>query len=323
MKDITEEILFKCFRGDTTDKENMEIDRWIESDDRNFAIYQNAYRIYESYLLSDLYDESGQESQASHVLRRRKVFRAIGIAVANVAAVVAIFFCTLHIVENKMEEKYSNTMLSIYVPAGRSMDYTLPDGTAIKLNSGATLQYPMQFAKGCREVSLDGEAYFDVAHNAEQPFIVRTFASDIEVQGTEFNVNADEAAGIFSTTLIEGSVKLKSRIEPGQEIMMKPNQTVSISEGRLVLENKSPKASVRWTEGVLDISGMDFNRLVKKLELAFGVQIVIERETVPEMKFTDGRLRISDGIDYALQVLQKGSDFTYRKDYRTGVIYIK
>ena len=56
--------------------------------------------------------------------------------------------------------------------------------------------------------------------------------------------------------------------------------------------------------------------------MAFGVDIVIDREPLPELCFTDGRLRVSDGIEYALEVLQKGSDFTWSKDYGSGTIYI-
>ena len=60
-----------------------------------------------------------------------------------------------------------------------------------------------------------------------------------------------------------------------------------------------------------------------KLEMAFGVDIVIDRDTLPEFKYTGGRLRVSDGIEYALNVLRNGSDFTWSKDFRTGTIYIR
>ena len=60
-----------------------------------------------------------------------------------------------------------------------------------------------------------------------------------------------------------------------------------------------------------------------KLEMAFGVDIVIDRDTLPEFKYTGGRLRVSDGIEYALKVLQHGADFAWTKDFRTGTIYIR
>ena len=141
-------------------------------------------------------------------------------------------------------------MNTIIVPAGKSMDYVLADGTLIKLNSGARLQFPMVFANDRREVHLDGEAYFNVAHDDKQPFVVRTFASDIIVLGTEFNVNADEDAGVFSAALIEGSIRLLSRQNPGEQIIMRPNEKVTMEKGKLVLKEYGASNDILWTEGI-------------------------------------------------------------------------
>lgn len=214
-------------------------------------------------------------------------------------------------------------MNTIIVPAGKSMDYVLADGTLIKLNSGARLQYPMVFAKDRREVRLEGEAYFDVAHNDRHPFVVRTFASDITVLGTEFNVNADKDAGMFSAALIEGSISLSNHQNPGEQIVMHPNEKVSLERGHLILKEYEAAKDILWTEGILDISGLDFSELMRKLEMAFGVRIVVERDMPSGQVFANAKLRISDGVDKAFEVIGNGADFTYHKDYNTGTIFIR
>lgn len=322
MKEVTEELLFKCLRGKTTERENNMINEWIGADEKNAAMYRNACRIFEGFLMSDAYqDDSGMVSLPSG--RRRDVLRFVRNSIAFAAALA--LFCVLgfHLIRNRLETELANTINTIDVPAGRSMDYTLSDGTVVKLNSGTRMQFPVAFAKDCREVHLEGEAYFDVAHNAGQPFVVRTFASDIRVLGTKFNVRADRSTGEFSATLVEGSVLLINNITPGRELLMKPEQTVSLVDGDFIFDNKSTRSAILWTEGILDIAASDFGELMKKLETAFGVTIVIERDTLPEFDFIQGKFRISDGIDCILKVLKDTIDFTYTKDYRTGVIYIR
>lgn len=138
--------------------------------------------------------------------------------------------------------------------------------------------------------------------------------------GTEFNVNADVQSGTFSATLVEGSIKLSGPLVPGTEMIMTPNQTARISEAGFTLENKS---EISWTKGILDISGLEFKELMKKMETAFGVKIIVQSEFPSGKVFTKGKIRISDGIDKALEVVGSAIEFKYEKDYLTDTIYIR
>lgn len=118
---------------------------------------------------------------------------------------------------------------SIYVPAGQRMELTLADGTHVWLNSEARLEYPVLFAQDVRRVRLSGEALFEVAHDKSHPFVVETFASDIRVLGTRFNVDADEEHRRFSTALLEGCVRISNRLDPAQaSIVILPNERVDL-----------------------------------------------------------------------------------------------
>ena len=314
------ELLFRYFNNSATDEEISRINEWLEESPEHKEFYNNASDLHETFVLEAPIELlEGKETKSAG--KRRRVLAFVRRSLAYAAAVAAVCVLGYHLATDVIEEKkLTQTMNTVVVPAGKSMDYILSDGTTIKLNSGAKLQYPLVFAKDCREVVLEGEAYFEVAHNAAQPFVVRTFASDITVLGTEFNVNADVQSGTFSATLVEGSIKLSGPLVPGTEMIMTPNQTARISEAGFTLENKS---EISWTKGILDISGLEFKELMKKMETAFGVKIIVQSEFPSGKVFTKGKIRISDGIDKALEVVGSAIEFKYEKDYLTDTIYIR
>lgn len=316
-------MLFRFFNNDATQEEETAINEWIEENYEHKEIYNNARELHEAFLLqASLELLNGDVPEVTK--KKRHTHRIVWMTVGNIAAVILFCFISSYVINKKFENRLDNTMATISVPAGKSMDYTLADGTIIRLNSGATLQYPMMFAKGHRKVKLDGEAYFDVTHNDKQPFIVSTFASDIEVLGTEFNVNANSKAEEFSVTLIEGSIKIYSSILPGECIIMHPNEKVTLTKKHMVLTEDDPESDIIWTKGFIDISGLDFVQLMKRFENVFGVNIVNERKIQSGPVFHYGKLRISDGIDNALRTIRKGGvEFVYSKDNKTNTIYIK
>lgn len=320
---VDSDLLFRFFNNDVTQEEEMAICKWLEESDEHKEIYGNARELHEAFLLQAPMElVNGDMPEAAR--KKRNARRIMWMAVANVAAVVLFCVIGFYAINERLENRLADTMTTISVPAGKSMDYTFADGTVIRLNSGARLTYPMAFAKDRREVRLDGEAYFDVTHNEKQPFIVKTFASDIEVLGTEFNVNADSEAGEFSATLIEGSIRLSSSILPGEKVIMHPNEKVTLVKDHLVFTEHDPESDIIWTKGFIDISGLDFARLMKKFEKAFGVEIVVSRKIESGPVFDNGKLRISDGIDNALGTIRKGGvEFVYSKDNRSNTIYIR
>lgn len=129
---------------------------------------------------------------------------------------------------------------------------TLADGTQLTLNRGAQLIYPEKFAGRTREIFLSGEAYFDVAHDKKHPFIVRAGDLKIKVLGTKFNIEAYPDSETITTTLLEGSVEVESRLSR-ECIRMVPSQQLSydIQSGEMKLSTISDsKEPVRWKDNV-------------------------------------------------------------------------
>lgn len=318
MKQFLQNDIFRFFRGEFTDNEVSELNSWLEASDENKAMYRKAHEMYDALLICSMEDGD----KAIEKKGRRRFFRIAAAAIANAAAIAGIFFLTHNIEVNKIDNKLANSLTTIEVPAGQRIDLTLEDGTKVKMNSGAVLSYPAMFRKDSREVSLRGEAFFEVSHNSARPFTVHTFASDIKVLGTKFNVNADEEMNQFTTILIDGSVKVTSVTDNNEYIIMRPADVVSMENGHLVYKGHYSQSDVSWTEGIVVLDGLSFDKLIRKLENAYGVDIVIDRDTIPSMDGITGEIRISDGIDHAMKVLQHIAPFKYTKDPISGKIHI-
>ncbi len=321
-KQITQAQLYRYFRGESTSSERQAISEWLSLSEENKATYRKASALYETYLMEAPLEllEHG-DCRSRFQIRRHDIFRKVMIALANVAAIAAIAFVAWDIVPEKISDNLAEGRTTIEASPGQILDLTLSDGSIVKLNSGARLTYPNRFDRKVRKVELEGEAYFEVAHNAEQPFVVNTYASDIEVLGTKFNVNADEENHIFTAVLVEGSVRVTAG--KNQKLIMKPGEKVIMNHGRLEKMSSFEESDIYWTDGLIDISGIAFADLMRKFEKAFGIEIVIDSPEVPKLDIAAGEVRISDGVSYSLDLLKNFADFTYKRDYKTGTIHIR
>lgn len=127
--------------------------------------------------------------------------------------------------------------LQIDVPRGGEFVVTLEDSTRVWLNSESRLIYPTHFTAQCRRVQVSGEAYFDVTHNADSPFIVESGNQVVKVYGTEFNIRAYPEDDAIYTTLAEGKISLASR-NGGGEIFLFPGR-------QAIYDKKADSASIR------------------------------------------------------------------------------
>ena len=201
-------------------------------------------------------------------------------------------------------------------------DITLPDQSVVTLNRYSTLSFPSRFRGAKREVRLTGEAYFDVTKDKSKPFIVQTDNYNVEVLGTQFDVNAYSETGEFETTLLSGSVKVASASDSTQKITLKPNNKVFLQDGKLHVTAVDDYNPYRWKEGLICFKNETFTSIMKDFEKYYGLTIQVKNKNVFKYVYT-GKFRQTDGIDYALRVLQKDIKFTYQRDDENQIIYIE
>lgn len=317
---IDKSYLFRYFKGNLSETELKELDRWVGESEKNEKLFHEAHAEYD-YLTLYADMDVLERMEPEEVTKRKKVVRTFIRFFSSAAAVAVFFVLAVTVAKDIVADRISNSLVSVEVPAGQRLTITMPDGTKVSLNAGSRLEYPPIFYGKERRVILEGEGAFDVAHDTGHPFVVETYAADVTALGTEFNVLADSEDREFSATLIEGSVKVTGR-NSDKDILLVPDQTVSLEEGRFNVESCHAAESVKWVYGVISIGGMDFATLMKRFEKSFGVSVVIERDRMPELECAEGEVYVSDGILQALKVLQHLTDFEYRKDNRTNTVHI-
>ncbi len=313
MSNITSEILARFFEGRATSEENNAIADWIESDPANQEVFNQELQFHLMLMHMSSKVKASQQKP-----RRTSLALYAGLAASFVAGIILCWFLAVTPLRDE-----ASKMVAFHTDPGQRASLTLPDGTSVELNSGSTIRYPAVFARGERRVRIEGEAMFDVAKAADKPFYVETFAYDVKVLGTRFNVEADEDKGVFSAALMEGRVAILDKND-NRITELEPDQVVTLAEGRLIKKQEENIGSqYRWTDGIINCAGLSFEELMQKFERAFGVSIVIECETVPYISYKRMKVNVCDGISHAFSILQRTSDFTVEYDDATNTYHIR
>jgi len=196
----------------------------------------------------------------------------------------------------------------IETPRGGTYEVTLPDGTLVKLNAGTTLSYPTVFNKDKREVSLRGEAYFEVAKRKDQPFIVRTKNQEVQVLGTHFNINAYPTAAQTKTTLLEGKVQVKELIRGKKVTLLPGDQSVSTG-AELSRHPVNVQQEMAWVYGKFNFDGKSLRQVMDELSQWYAIDVVYKGD-VPDVAFFGGTFRTSK-LSTILKIL-KDQDLSYQ-----------
>lgn len=250
---------------------------------------------------------------------------------ASVAAIAAIIICCFYIFRTSDVIKGVPRQV-IATHYGKRIHTILPDGSSVWLNSGSSVSYATNLLNGGkREVTLNGEAYFDVKHDSQHPFIVRAGRLQIVVLGTAFNVKAYKEDAFIETTLIRGKVEITNDARPGHTIVLLPDQKVSINTTmsaikKTVLAIKpitkdslaaSPEAKMpdeaiaetAWVNDKLTFKKEQFSELAIQLERWYDVKITFDNDRYLTKQFT-GTFRDQD-INEVMRALQFTQSFHY------------
>ena len=166
---------------------------------------------------------------------------------------------------------------TVTTPRGGQYQLVLSDGSKVWLNAASSIRFPAIFTGSERNVEITGEAYFEVAHNAEMPFHVKVNDMDVQVVGTHFNINAYEDENVIKTTLLQGSVKvsegnLNTLIIPGEQAgIEKTSNRIMLKAGVNLNE------VVAWKNGFFYFEGLDFGTIARQLSRWYDVEVIYKR----------------------------------------------
>ncbi|MET6996869.1 FecR family protein [Chitinophaga defluvii] len=182
---------------------------------------------------------------------------------------------------NGTEETIYNTLRT---PAARQYKLILPDGSKAWLNAGSSIRYPTAFKGRNREVETTGEVYFEVAHNAFNPFRVKTGSIVIEDIGTAFNINAYGDEPAIKTTLVEGSIRL---LTGSNNKVLRPGMQGTIKAGNdeIAVSNVDVAEIIAWKEGLFNFNNLDMETVMRQIGRWYNMEIVYEGKK-PEGHFS-------------------------------------
>ncbi len=311
----SEDMLLEYIRGNAPHEVRAEVEAWMGADPENEAMLLDMARVYYMLRRAERIRRRNVTSAYENVMRsvRRKQqtirFSWRKVAVAAVV-LVAVNIGIWGLVGDRVS---AGAYITLNSNAEKKVEYTLPDGTSVFLNRNSSLRFPVKYAKDSRCVKLDGEAYFEVAHDPDKPFVVMTDNDlQIRVLGTKFNVEAYAADSIAQVFLLEGrvSVDIGDNSSGVRNYLMTPSEELryNVSSGQIALREDPFVSGIEWMDNTFVFRDTPFPEVIRRLSHNFGVEFVVQDAGLNDYTFTgtfDNRdlslileyMQISSGID--------------------------
>ncbi len=279
MNTVNDDVLVKVIIGESTDKESQQVDQWLAADSDNRKYFASLKSIWESSLLLKT-DEDVDVDKAWAGFRERVPKQApLNSQKRNwwmAAAAAVLIAAGLWVLSpSKTEQHYITSTTENFTKTD-----TLPDGTTVTLNQNSVLQYSAGMPdQKQREVTLQGEAFFDVRPDKTRPFIISTGDTKITVLGTSFNV---KTLGRKTEVIVEtGLVQVENA---GQKARVEPGEKITSDSGSLEKELIKGELYNYYRTGKLVCKDTPLEELVMSLNEIYDVKIVIENPAIQQKK---------------------------------------
>lgn len=301
------DLLDRFFSGKTTSEENASLRAMLgESPDEYFERYSR--EVWNG--APDVLTENLKEEMKEELLHRIRAEKSRGrhyswlkyIAVAASVCAAAIF--------GYMYADYSADVQTFEITAerGQKSSVTLPDGTVVWLNSASTIAYTSDYNSKNREISLNGEAYFDVAKNRKLPFDVKAGDLTVRALGTQFNVKAFPEDRKVTATLVEGCISASSG---DSQMVLKPWQQVVLDRrtgGMLKSEVTNRNNPVPWRQNEILFEGENLKQVALILERMYNVEVLVT-DDVADYSYTG--LISNNSLSNVLELISGTSPVRY------------
>ncbi|KQC00645.1 FecR family protein [Pedobacter sp. Hv1] len=229
-----------------------------------------------------------------------------------IAASILIVFASLVFFKNNLSNLIDPVQQQAMLTHGERKQLQLDDGTKVWLSPNSKLSYPDKFTSKQRLVSLDGEAFFEVAHDAAHPFIIKTGKVSTTVLGTSFNINAYQQKHTINVTLVSGKVAVALNTK---NVTMLPNQQIIVDKTTAQLTKIDFPGAASFLHkrlGLYEYQGTALKEVIKDLETQYGIQIQLDSELV-ESNFY-GNLNMNDPISQTLNKLGTVMEIKWKRN---------
>ncbi|WDF77119.1 FecR domain-containing protein [Mucilaginibacter sp. KACC 22773] len=252
---------------------------------------------------------------------------------ALVAASILLFFGIGYLTKthwtNTIFKPVQDTYTERIVPSGEKLTLTLSDSSVIILGGGSRVRYPENFTQKIRQVELlEGEAYFDIKHDAHRPFIVNAAGTQINVLGTAFNVRAFKFLKNVQVTVTRGKVSVKSltdhRNEPARNVTLLPNEQVTIGKVDGEIHKRHIKATdfAGWIQGKYKFDDETLANVAGMLESYYKINIRFSTEDLKSIRFSS-EFDSTDKLDDLLFAICNANNLTYTQSGQNILLSLK
>lgn len=291
-----EDLLISYYDGKATADEVREIEAWIKLSDDNKKKAKDIYTLLlmaDTQQITENMDLNEELSKVKGQMQENKHHIPWWNWMQRLAVVLLIpMAITIFVLLQRPESGPSvyAEILEVRTQPGMITSFRLPDSTLVYLNSGSVLKYPSVFTGDIREVSLSGEAYFEVAKDPEHKFIVSTpKSSKVEVLGTHFNLEAFDDMDEVITTLVEGKVEfVYEKDGQGNKMLMSPGQKVIYNnkDGQILSYHTNGESELAWMDQKVIFDKTPFKAALHILKKRYNVDFIVNTSKFDKYTFT-------------------------------------
>ena len=300
------DLISRYFYGETTHEETCELEAWVKADPANaimFSEYQKTWKAIENTKIDSSVDIgiewNNLRSRLSLATSRPERNYSIGktpesetrnlrsgillwsfrIAAISLLLVIPSFF---------LYRFFSSPVEKQLTASAGMTEVTLPDGTTVTLNSGATLSYPSRFEGSFRRVTLQGEAWFEVSHDQSKPFIIAAENVRIRVVGTSFSVNTRTNRDTKEIILASGTVRVYYENMPGKTAMLLPGDKAElISGGYTIIKSTNEDVNfLAWKTKHLVFNNAPLGEVVALLTKVYHTDVRLSGDRLSDCRIT-------------------------------------
>ncbi len=299
-------------------KDNHEISLWLEQQIlASSSTIDNELQIrmlknIEAEIYPNTEENVTLNKQSNIRFQLNRMIRVAALFILPVLTAAGVYFFM-------SKNELSTAPLIIAVERGQKANITLPDGSKVWLNSQSKLTYTADFNIKERELQLDGEAYFEVAHNADKPFIVKSHDIEVEALGTAFGMKAYNDDNLISSILMRGRVKVTT---PDGESILMPNERVLYDK----TTHKKTQSTVTnatdftgWIQNELRFENESLGDIAKTIQRIYNVEIIFASEQLKNQRYT-GTVN-NNSLESVLNIITLTSPVSFQLDKQQVTLF--
>lgn len=321
-KDQIQSIITAYLSGKATEEERRKLEDWVRQSTENDRYFQQMRNIWQvmhpAFNPAEIdVNEAGKNILANIAPTRRNITRALLTYWQRAAAILIIPLLLLcaYLYLDKGDALHDTVEYQeVKSPHGTFSEVRLPDGTLVWLNGGSTLRYPLAFRKGERDVFLNGEGYFEVHSDTENPFIVKTEQITLRATGTAFNIEAYNKDSITAVTMVKGKVDVV--FGNSSPVSMKPGERASFNNltKKCLIAKTDPYKWYAWKDGLMIFRDDPLSYVFKRLGLTFNVDINLKD---PSLENAPYRATFEyESLDEILRLLEMSAPLHFKQNKR-------